>query len=163
MTPALPDAACAELLARWPVARLATLAGDGRARLVPIVFAQSGSALWSPIDGKPKGEGELERVRNLRRDPRATLLIDHYDADWRRLFWLRLDARARVRAVPEDSASPERRGVAALLDKYPQYRATPLFRGVPTLLEFRVEARRSWCADPSAAAWRAPPSQETYR
>jgi len=160
VTPALPAAACEEILARWPVARLATLAGDGRARLVPIVFAASGGALWSPIDGKPKGAGELERIRNLRRDPRITLLIDHYDADWRRLFWLRLDGRAEIRRVPANPEAPERRAAVALHAKYPQYGTTPLFRGDPTLLQLHIEARRGWCADPSAAAWSVVPGPE---
>jgi len=151
VTPALPPAACENLLARWPVARLATIGVGGRPHLVPIVFAASDGELWSPIDGKPKREGELARVRNLRRDPRVTLLVDHYDEDWRRLFWLRVDGRAALRRIGAEFGSGEQRAVAALRAKYPQYRETPLFRGEPALLRIEIEGLRSWCADLEAS------------
>jgi PPOX class probable F420-dependent enzyme len=151
VTPALPPAACENLLTHWPVARLATIGVGGKPHLVPVVFASSDGALWSPIDGKPKRDGELERVRNLRRDPRATLLIDHYENDWRRLFWLRVEGRAALRRLRAEPRSDEQRAAAALRAKYPQYRGTPLFRGEPTLLRIAIEELRSWCADPEAS------------
>ena len=100
------------ILADWPVARLATLAPDGRAELVPIVFAESGGALWSPIDGKPKRGGELARVRNLRADPRVCVLLDHYDANWERLWWLRVDGPRRSWSRPRREAARRGRGAA---------------------------------------------------
>ncbi len=134
------------ILASWPVARLATLAPDGRAELVPIVFAESGGALWSPIDGKPKRGGELARVRNLRADPRVCVLIDRYDANWERLWWLRLDGRAELVAAREAEAA-----VAALRAKYPRYAsgATALFAGEPTLIRIAVERSIGWRASAS--------------
>lgn len=138
------------ILARWPVARLGTLAADGRAELVPIVFAWSGGALWSPIDGKPKRGTELARVRNLRADPRACVLLDRWDADWEKLWWLRLDGLARLvaaRGLEADAAAE------ALRAKYPRYRsgATALFAGEPTLVRFDVERRIGWRASASLA------------
>jgi PPOX class probable F420-dependent enzyme len=128
------------------VARLATLSADGRPHLVPIVFARRGGALWSPVDGKPKAGGELARVRNLRRHPRVSVLLDHYDADWRRLWWLRVDGRARsVEADPAGDA--ELAAVAAALRaKYPQYAEWPLFRDRPLLLQIAIEGLHGWCA-----------------
>ena len=136
------------ILARWPVARLATLAADGRSELVPIVFAWSGGALWSPIDGKPKRGAELARVRNLRADPRVCVLLDRWDADWAKLWWLRLDGRAELVAAGSAEAA-----VAALRAKYPRYRsgATPLFSGEPTLIRIAVERRIGWRASASLA------------
>lgn len=133
------------ILASWPVARLATLAEDGRADLVPIVFAESGGALWSPIDGKAKRGAELERVRNLRRDSRVTLLLDHYDADWTKLWWLRVEGEAEL--VSGDSAEG-RAAAEALRAKYPAYRSgvTPLFSGPPTLLRIRIARAFGWRA-----------------
>lgn len=139
MPPQLDDARIEQVLDTWPVARLATLAPDGRAHLVPIVFARAGGALWSPIDGKPKSTAAVARLRNLARDPRATLLLDHYDPDWTRLWWLRLDATA---AIVAGHAEAER----ALRTKYPQYRETPLFRGDPTLIRLTPVEVRSWAA-----------------
>ncbi|MFI5316798.1 MAG: pyridoxamine 5'-phosphate oxidase family protein [Myxococcota bacterium] len=141
----LERAAIERILARWPVARLATLASDGRAQLVPIVFAESGGALWSPVDGKPKRGPELARLRNLRREPRVCLLLDHYDADWSALWWLRLDGRASV--VPASGAEALA-AAGALRAKYRAYErgVTPLFTGEPTLIRIAIEKRVGWRA-----------------
>jgi PPOX class probable F420-dependent enzyme len=133
----LPDAERERLLDSWPVARLATLAKDGRPHLVPIVFARAGGALWSPIDGKPKAPGVLARVRNALRDPRVALLLDHYDADWQQLWWIRLDGRASL-------CGADARAEAALRAKYPQYREVPLFGGEPLLLRIDPERILTW-------------------
>lgn len=134
-----PDVECARLLDTWPVARLATIAADGRPHLVPIVFARAHGALWSPIDGKPKSAAKLARVRDIERDPRVTLLLDHYDEDWSRLWWIRVDGRASL-------VAGDREAEAALRAKYPQYATTPLFREEPLLLCIAVEATSSWTA-----------------
>ncbi len=135
----LPAAERERLLDGWPVARLATLATDGRPHLVPIVFARAGGALWSPIDGKPKSKGILARVRNIERDPRVALLLDHYDADWQQLWWIRVEGRASIGGAV---ASAE----AALRAKYPQYRDVPLFADEPLLLCIDPERVLTWAA-----------------
>jgi PPOX class probable F420-dependent enzyme len=134
------------LLDTWPVARLATLAEDGRPELVPIVFARSAGALWSPIDGKPKRGGELARVRNVRRDRRVTLLLDHYDEDWSKLWWLSVPGDAEVVSglSREGDAAAE-----ALRAKYARYSSgvTPLFApGPPTLIKIRAGRAFGWRA-----------------
>jgi PPOX class probable F420-dependent enzyme len=141
----LERAAIERILATWPVARMATLAADGRPELVPIVFAESGGALWSPIDGKPKRGAELARVRNLRRDPRVCLLLDHYESDWSKLWWLRIDGRAEIVAAAGAEALA---AAGALRAKYPAYESgvTPLFAGEPTLIRIAVLKRVGWRA-----------------
>jgi PPOX class probable F420-dependent enzyme len=133
------------LLDTWPVARLATLRADGSPALVPVVFARSAGRLWLPVDGKPKGGGELARVANIRRDGRVALLLDQYEADWTGLWWLRLDGAAELVGEREpgfDSA------LAALLKKYPQYPHTPLFRpdAPPVLIAVGGLRATSWTA-----------------
>jgi PPOX class probable F420-dependent enzyme len=155
----LSEAAIRQRLDDWPVARLATIAPDGRPHQVPIVFARAGAALWSPIDGKAKSGEELARVRNVRAHPEVSLLLDAYDEDWTRLWWIRLDATARVvqpsghgpapaqvgqATAPGDAAFEEALG--ALRSKYPQYRTVPLLQGRPTLLAFTWSHVRSWNA-----------------
>ena len=135
----LPEDAIERLLDAWPVARLATT-GPAGPHLVPVVFARAAGFLWSPVDAKPKGGGELARVRHVRAEPRVALLLDHYEADWGRLWWLRVDAEAAVVAAAEPAA------VAALERKYPQYREIPVLREPPVLLRLRPLARRGWCA-----------------
>ena len=133
----LSDEARERLLDSWPVARLATLAKDGRPHLVPIVFARVGGALWLPIDGKPKSPGVLARVRNIESDPRVALLLDHYAADWQRLWWIRIEGRGSVCGADTGAE-------AALRAKYPQYRDVPLFAGEPLLLRIDPERVLTW-------------------
>ena len=133
----LPDAECERLLDVWPVARLATLAKDGRPHLVPIVFARASGVLWSPIDGKPKSPGTPARVRNVERDPRVALLLDHYAADWQQLWWIRVEGRASLCGTDTGAE-------AALRAKYPQYREVPLFAGEPLLLRIDPARVLTW-------------------
>jgi PPOX class probable F420-dependent enzyme len=148
----LPPDAARQVLERWPVAHLVTLDASGRPAPVPVVFARARGRLWTAVDGKPKRGGELARVRNVRRDPRVSLLLDHYDADWRLLWWLRVDGAAALhQAGPGDDAAVAE-AVAALRSKYPQYAETPLFRGAPALLSVAVERTTGWCAGPAALA-----------
>jgi PPOX class probable F420-dependent enzyme len=143
----LPAHAVAAILDRWPVARLATLGPDGRPALVPIVFVRAAERIWSPVDAKPKSGRELERLRNVRRDPRVALLLDHYGPDWEQLWWLRLEGRARACSRDElDAAALER----ALRAKYPQYAQLPVFAGEPAALEIRIERTLGWCASERA-------------
>jgi PPOX class probable F420-dependent enzyme len=143
----LPHDVIDRLLEGWPVARLATVAPEGRPHQVPIVFARARGLLWSPIDAKPKRAGELARVRHLRANPAASLLIDAYDRDWAKLWWLRIDALARVLepAAPHGDPTADV-AVAALRAKYPQYAGVAVLRDPPVLLELRPIRVASWCA-----------------
>jgi hypothetical protein len=110
------------ILAAWPVARLATLASDGRAELVPIVFAWSGGALWTPIDGEARGV-ELAREQPARRAASAscsTATTPTGAAGGCGSTGARSSSRAAPRRVGRG------RGLRA---KYPRYAgdATPLF------------------------------------
>jgi PPOX class probable F420-dependent enzyme len=127
------------LLAAARVARLATIDPDGRPHLVPIVFAVEGETLYSAVDRKPKRSKRLQRIENARLRPDVTVLVDHYEDDWSRLWWIRLRGRARVL-----DAGPERgRALALLAAKYPQYRADPPDGDV---LAIDVREVRSWSA-----------------
>ena len=103
------------------VARLATIDRDGRPHLVPIVFALDGDTLYSAVDRKPKRSLKLRRIENARVRPDVTVLVDHYDEDWGRLWWIRVRGRARVL----DDGDERDHALALLREKYPQYRAEP--------------------------------------
>ena len=104
------------------VARLATIDPDGRPHLVPIVFAVDGDTLYSAVDRKPKRSSKLRRIENARARPDVTVLVDHYDDDWSRLWWIRLRGRARVLEAGDE----RERALTLLVEKYPQYRDEPL-------------------------------------
>ena len=106
-----------DLIAELRVARLATIAPDGRPHLVPVCYALLEGRLAIAVDEKPKRSTELARLRNIRRDPRVTLLFDRYDDDWSHLAWVRVDAHAQVH--PTGSEWPE--ALEALRARYSQY------------------------------------------
>ena len=103
------------------VARLASVDPAGRLHVVPICFALDGETLVSAVDAKPKGSTRPQRLVNVRASPEVALLVDEYDEDWNRLWWVRLRGRARV--VEEESARED--ALALLAAKYPQYRDEP--------------------------------------
>jgi len=118
---------------------LATLHPERGADLVPACFAIIGDVVAIPVDRvKPKSGSTLARVRNLATDPRATLLVEHWDpADWSRLWWVRL-------SLDRSSEPPDVEGAleAALRDRYAQYRETAFDQ----LLTFRIRAVNGWSA-----------------
>lgn len=128
-----------QLVAEARVARLATLTPDGRLHLVPISFALAADTLYSAVDDKPKRSRRLQRLANVRANPDVAVLVDHYDDDWSRLWWVRLRGLARIiEDGPElDSA------LTLLADKYEQYRVQP--PGGP-VLAMAVGEWRGWSA-----------------
>jgi PPOX class probable F420-dependent enzyme len=108
------------LFASSPVAHLSTVRPDGAPHVVPMVFALVEDTVYSAVDAKPKRSRDLKRLANIRADPRCALLVDHYDDDWRRLWWVRADGVAEVVDAP--AGHP---GIQALVERFPQYRDEP--------------------------------------
>jgi PPOX class probable F420-dependent enzyme len=103
------------------VGRLASVSEGPAPHIVPCCFAVVADVVYSAVDAKPKSTTELRRLANLRARPAASLLVDHYSDDWSRLWWVRVDGRARV-----VEGGPERAAAVAVLEaKYEQYRAEP--------------------------------------
>lgn len=134
------DGEMRQRVARAPVARLATTGEDGRPHVVPICFALAGDVLYSAVDGKPKRSRDLRRLRNVRARPWATVLIDHYEPDWSRLWWASATGDARVLEV---GGAEEARAIALLVAKYAQYRREA--PGGP-VIEVAALGWRSWSA-----------------
>jgi PPOX class probable F420-dependent enzyme len=105
-----------------PVARLATVTADGTPHLVPVVFAADGDAIYTAVDGKPKSTQRLRRLANIAANAHVSLLVDHYDADWTRLWWIRADGVASVHQGDAAAAT----GRILLRSKYPQYQSVSL-------------------------------------
>jgi PPOX class probable F420-dependent enzyme len=124
-----------------PVARLATVTPDGRPHLVPVCFALLATGdrdvIVSGTDEKPKRSLSLQRLRNLRANPAAALIVDHYEDDWTHVWWVRIDGRGRVL-----DDGPERdAAIDALREKYVQYERV----GLPgAVLVIDVERWRGW-------------------
>lgn len=107
------------------IGRLATVAPDGRPHVVPFVFvlAEDGERLrvyWA-VDRKPKRSPRVQRLRNLEANPAAELVVDGYDEDWDRLWWVRASGTGRV----VDSPVERDLALSALAAKYPRYAVEP--------------------------------------
>lgn len=103
------------------VARLATVAADGRPHLVPVTFAVRDDVVVIAVDHKPKRSAALRRLANIEATGLVSLLVDEYDEDWSRLWWVRADGTARVLRAEQDRREP----VRWLCGKYPQYAHRP--------------------------------------
>jgi len=110
--------ACLALALGCKVGRLATTRPDGRADLVPVVVAFLGDAVVFAVDHKPKTTIRLQRLRNIDASPEVTLLFDHYDDDWTRLWWVRVRGRARVLDSDDELTDM---ALDALQAAHPQY------------------------------------------
>ncbi len=106
------------------VGHLATAGADGAPHVVPVCFAWDDAGVYFVADEKPKRRParELLRLRNLRANPRAALVVDEYDDDWTRLAFLLVRGRARF----VDEAAGHAAALALLRARYPQYTAMAL-------------------------------------
>jgi PPOX class probable F420-dependent enzyme len=104
------------------VARLATAGPDNRPHLVPVVFAVHHQVVYTAVDAKPKTTQRLRRLANIETNPQVSLLVDHYDEDWTRLWWVRADGTATV----HHDGDTLHTGQDLLRAKYPQYQSVSL-------------------------------------
>ena len=124
------------------VARLAT-AGDDGPSIVPICFVWDGERVYTAVDRKPKAvaPGEIARVRRIRAHPEVALVLDEYDEDWSRLWYVLVRGRAALVA----DESERTRAIERLREKYPQYRDGYLPENAP-VIRILVERIVSWSA-----------------
>src|SRR5690348_11102149 len=120
---------------------LCTVHAERGVDAVPVAYAVDDDGFVGvPVDRvKPKASARLQRERNLEADPRATLLVEHWDRDdWSRLWWV----RAELRHVTEPSPGRVADLAALLAARYAQYRDQP-FTGV---LVLRILGVSGWAA-----------------
>jgi PPOX class probable F420-dependent enzyme len=120
---------------------LCTVHAERGVDAVPVAYAMDdGGFVGVPVDlVKPKASLRLQRERNLEADPRATLLVEHWDrGDWSRLWWVRAELRWQ-----EDADAGRAAALATLLaGRYSQYRDQPFAR----VLVLRVVGVTGWAA-----------------
>jgi PPOX class probable F420-dependent enzyme len=128
-------------LADSTVARLATVSDEGRPHIVPIVFALDGDTLYFAVDAKPKRTTNLTRLKNIARNPAVSVLVDHYQDDWTRLWWVRADGTARI---VTDGAETHH-AIELLTRRYPQYREA---RPPGPVVAIHIHRLSGWSAAP---------------
>ena len=107
---------------------------------VPVVYTVLDSHVGVPVDRvKPKLGGRLQRERNLDQDPRAVLLVEHWDHDeWSRLWWVRAELRGGIAASEQQLAALG----AQLAKRFTQYRDQPFDR----LVLLQIVGVTGWAA-----------------
>jgi PPOX class probable F420-dependent enzyme len=125
------------------VARLATVDSRGRPHIVPVCFAYDGRLIYTAIDQKPKRvpRERLARLENIHAAPGVALLIDEYDDDWTRLWYILIRGRAEL---IRESAQEERAwAIGNLKAKYPQYGRGMLAEDAP-IIRITPERITAW-------------------
>ncbi len=123
---------------------LSTASIAGEPHLQPVVFQALDDSIYIAIDEKPKTTLHLRRLTNIEENPQFALLIDHYDDDWSRLWWILLRGPADVLWPDQWDADEAARVFAALRAKYPQYE--PMSLEQRPLLRLRPTRITRWSA-----------------
>ena len=105
---------------------LSTASADGEPHLQPVVFQVVADSVYIAIDEKPKTTLRLRRLTNIESNPRFALLVDRYDDDWTRLWWILLRGPADVLWPSQWRGEEANKVIAALRAKYPQYESMGL-------------------------------------
>jgi hypothetical protein len=110
---------------------------------VPVVYAADDDGyVGVPVDlVKPKASLRLQRERNMEADPRATLLIEHWDRDdWSRLWWV----RAELCWQGNDTTQRQASLAGQLAHRFSQYQDRPFAQ----VLVLRIVTVSGWSASP---------------
>jgi PPOX class probable F420-dependent enzyme len=110
------------------VSRLATVDSECRPHIVPVVFVfdNDRNCYFIPIDEKTKRSRpeNLKRIRNIRENPNIALLIDEYNDDWTKLYFIMVQGKGSILGGKEleQKQMPLLEEAHKLLrNKYPQY------------------------------------------
>ena len=120
------------LLESAQIGHLATSDTDGNPRIIPICFVEFSGNIYSVIDEKPKinNINKLKRVQNILVNSSVSFLVDHYDNDWRYIWYLQINGEASLIQKPASLMHYK------LIDKYLPYSDMdiinqPLIRIIP--------------------------------
>ncbi|HEX5229259.1 MAG TPA: TIGR03668 family PPOX class F420-dependent oxidoreductase [Bryobacteraceae bacterium] len=142
-----PSASVRKILKAARVARLATMDAEGKPQIVPVCFAYDGEFFYTAIDRKPKRvpPDRLARLKNIASASNVALLIDHYDEDWSKLWYVLIHGKAKL--LPKSAREERARATRKLRAKYPQYTREMLPEMLPDdapIIRVRPERITSW-------------------
>ena len=126
------DSEIRKFVSRFRVARFATSDQNAQPHVIPICFEIGNDLnIYSAIDGKPKSGGfnTLKRVKNIRKNPKVSVLFDKYTENWEKLAYVLIRGEARV----ETDGIEREYGEGLLRDKYRQY-GDYLMPGCPVIV-----------------------------
>ena len=133
----LDETSCWERLSSSGHGVLGTVHQERGTDAVPVVFVAHDGEIVLPIDTvKAKSGARLQRLRNLDVDPRAVLLVDHYDDDWSQLWWVRVHGHAHEAAATSGQ-------LHALATAFPAYSQPG---SVTSVIRLAVDEITGWSA-----------------
>lgn len=108
------------------VARLATIDSECKPHLIPVVFVFDNYSYFIPIDEKTKRSRpeKLKRAKNIQQNSNVTLLIDDYNENWRKLYFIMIQGKASIiggKQLEQNELLLLEKAHKLLFDKYLQY------------------------------------------
>jgi PPOX class probable F420-dependent enzyme len=108
------------------VARLATVDSECKPHLIPVVFVFDNNCYFIPIDEKHKRSTpeKLRRTKNIRQNSNVVLLIDEYNEDWTKLYFIMIQGNASIiggKKIEQNEMVLLEKAHRLLYEKYLQY------------------------------------------
>jgi coenzyme F420-0:L-glutamate ligase/coenzyme F420-1:gamma-L-glutamate ligase len=115
------------------VANLATADANGTSYVVPICFTVAGDDYYIVTSDNNR------RARNVRENPQAAMVADHYEDDWKRIGYVVVRGRAELL----ESGPEHEKATQLLRTRYPQFEdRAPIEERI--MLVLRVEHATGW-------------------
>jgi PPOX class probable F420-dependent enzyme len=94
----IDDTRIKEIVEKARVARLATVDSECKPHLIPVVFVFDNNCYFIPIDEKHKRSTpeKLRRTKNIQQNSNVVLLIDEYNEDWTKLYFIMIQGNASI-------------------------------------------------------------------
>ena len=127
------------------VARLATVDLESMPHVIPVVFVHDNdhNCYFIPIDEKTKRvtPENLKRVKNIQENPNVALLIDEYNEDWTKLYFIMIRGKGSIlggKKLEHNEMSLIKKAHSLLNDKYNQYQKTSIGKYVIMMIPQKV-------------------------
>ena len=126
------------------IARLATVDTECKPHLIPVVFVFDNDCYFIPIDEKTKRSRpeKLKRAKNIQQNPNVALLVDEYNEDWTKLFFIMIQGKACIIGGKELEQQNDllllEKAQKLLSDKYLQYQKTGIGEYVIMIIPQKV-------------------------
>jgi PPOX class probable F420-dependent enzyme len=122
----IDDARIKAIVEKARVARLATVDSECKPYLIPVVFVSDNNCYFVPIDEKHKRSTpeKLRRTKNIRQNSKVVLLIDEYNEDWTKLYFIMIQGNASIIGGKESEQNEMvllEKAHGLLYEKYHQY------------------------------------------
>lgn len=103
---------------------LATASSNMQPYVTPVVFVIQNENVYVPLDQKPKTVNilKLKRVKNIQENSKVCFLVQHYDEDWTKLWFVMITGYATLANASSETLKAELKIIRdKFLSKYSQY------------------------------------------